>query len=168
MTDFGSTAYGVCICAAITTPGGTSAIPNATYDRIFFLTSEISGSDEFMQKIKQSSGGTSYASKDGKRKTSVQLANCFIVKSSFNNILQWFKTRHRAGQNPFYLIIKDLSQGTPDWASATNTYQIGQTAAGAALNYLKCYAERLPWNIKGIAHYISSLTLLECTVGGSG
>lgn len=165
MTDIGETTYGVCICAAITNAGGTSAYPDATGDRLFFIPTEIGGTDEFMQKIRQTAGGNSYATKDGKRKTNVQLSNCFIVKSTFSNMLQWFKSHHRQGQAPFYLFIKDLTQGAPNWGNANNTYQIGQLSDGTALNYLKCYAERVPWNIKAAAHYISQLSLIECLLG---
>lgn len=161
MTDIGNTAFGVCLCIGIT-GSGTTAYPTAATDRMFLLTDEISGSDDFLQRIKQISGGNSFSSKDGKRKSTVQLSNCYIVKSTFNGTLQWFKTQHRAGKLPLYLILKDLSAGAPNWGNGNDTYQIGQDTSGNALNYLKCYVERVPWKIKGPSHWITSLGLIEC------
>ena len=161
MTDYDSTAYGICISTAIT-GSGTTAYPSG--DRIFFLTDELDGDVNFMQKIKEIAGGNSYSTKDGKMSSTAQFARCPIVgkKTTFNTIIPKLKDEHRAGQGLLYLIIKDLSAGAPNWGNGDNTLFIGYTAAGAETNYMSGYCTNFKWKIKGPTYWIQTLNFKEC------
>lgn len=163
MTDYDSTAYGICISTSIT-GSGTTAYPAG--DRLFFITDKLTGNTQFMQKIKETAGGYSYSTKDGKMGHQVTFGDCIIVSgaSVFNTIIPKLKDEHRAGQGVLYLWIKILSAGSPDWGAAANTLYIGYTAAGAETNYMSGYVTRFNWEIEGAIYWIKNLTFKECLV----
>lgn len=161
MTDYDSALYGICISTSLT-GSGTTAYPSG--DRMFFITDKISGSTQFMQKLKQLAGGSSYSTKDGKMSHSISLNSCPIVSgySVFNTMIPKLKDEHRSGQGVLYLWIKVLSAETANWADGDYTLFIGYSAAGAETNYMSGYCTTFQWEIEGGMYWIKTLTFQEC------
>ena len=163
MTDYDSTAYGICISTAIT-GSGTTAYPSG--DRMFFICEKVSLPIAFQQKIKDIAGGYSYSTKDGKMSMSTKFGLCILVggRTIFNTMIPKLKDEHRAAGGLLYLFIKDLSAGTPKWENGDNTLFIGYTAAGAETNYMSGYLLGLEPEIDGGAYYLKNITFKECLV----
>jgi hypothetical protein len=168
MTDyFGDSTWGICISTSISGSGST-AYPAG--DRIFFVTNKIMGSEQFLQKIKQLAGGSSYSTKDGKRSTSITISEAPILgwgstyttpAKAFSVLIPYLKKKHVSGASPLYLWIKNLALGTPTWTETTNLLITGLTGTTTDLSYIKGYVTKFDWEIDGSMYWIKNLTFQE-------
>lgn len=164
-TNYGDTNYfTVVICSGDPSGSVGSETPNTSSGHTFyFVTVDTTIMDRFLQKIKETAGGNSYSTKDGKKTHEIRLGDCYIVKYSaytknteaFDAIRDQLLTLHRSGSNPLYLFVYnniDLMYVT-----------LSQNSSGQATKYMKGYITSMDWNLSsGGLYYLRNFQWKEC------
>lgn len=157
-TKYGdASAWNVIISNTYTGSTGSETPRDNNGDTWFYLlVAEINIDDSFLQKIKETSTGGSYSSKDGKMGLQIPFGDAFI-KTSTNmaSIRFQLRYRHRAGSLPLYIWY---------YNTVASVYvALSMNQAGEQTKYCKGYLLTAKWRqAGGDLWYLKNMTWKEC------